>query len=82
MQGHIFREAGSVTEIWVQGMTRRYIVIASPTKRGPIYLIYDTINHVSIESGYGCEKWAQRQADILEEKWRKERTPSSSKAKR
>ena len=38
-------------------MTRRYIVIASPTKRGPIYLIYDTLNQVSIESGYGCEKW-------------------------
>ena len=49
-------------------MTRRYIVIASPTKRGLIYLIYDTLNQVSIESGYGCEKWAQRQADILEGK--------------
>lgn len=48
-------------------MSRRYIVIASPTKRGPIYLIYDILNQVSIESGYGCEKWAQRQADILEE---------------
>ena len=36
-------------------MSRRYIVIASPTKRGLIYLIYDTLNQVSIESGYGCE---------------------------
>ena len=69
MQGHICGEAGSVAEIWVQGMTRRYIVIASPTKRGLIYLIYDTLNQVSIESGYGCEKWAQRQADILEDRW-------------
>lgn len=72
MQGHIFGEKGSAEKVWVQGMTRRYIVIASPTKRGPIYLIYDTLNQVSIESGYGCEKWAQRQADILEDKWRKE----------
>ena len=50
-------------------MSRRYIVIASPTRHGPVYLIYDTLNQVSIESGYGCEKWAQRQADILEEKY-------------
>ena len=63
-------------------MTRRYIVIASPTRHGLIYLIYDTINQVSIESGYGCEKWAQRQADILVDRWKYGKDKSNSKANR
>ena len=63
-------------------MNKRYTVISVPTKDGPTYRIYDRINQCSIEGGFDTEKWAESVAEMMEEKWRKERTPSSSKAKR
>ena len=61
---------------------KRYTVISVPTPRGPEYRIYDRINDCTVEGSWDCEKWAQRQAEVMEEKWRKERTPSSSRVKR
>jgi len=63
-------------------LTKRYTVISVPTKDGPTYRIYDRINQCSIEGGFDTEKWAESVAEMMEEKWRKERTLISSKAKR
>ena len=63
-------------------MTKRYTVISQLTKRGPEYRIYDRVNGATIEGGFGTQKWAESVAEMMEEKWRKERTPSLSKAKR
>lgn len=54
-------------------MTKRYTVISQLTKRGPEYRIFDQLNNVTIEGDWKCEKWAQRQADLMEDKWRHER---------
>ena len=61
---------------------KRYTVITAPSPSGPEYRIYDRINECSIEGGFDTQKWAEAVAEMMEEKWRKERTPSSSKAKR
>ena len=63
-------------------LTKRYTVISAPSPSGPEYRIYDRINECSIEGGFDTQKWAEAVAEMMEEKWRKERTPSSSKAKR
>ena len=42
----------------------------------------DYARKCSIEGGFDTQKWAEAVAEMMEEKWRKERTPSSSKAKR
>ena len=63
-------------------MNKRYIVISRMTSRGPEYRIYDQILECTLEGGFDTQKWAESIAELLEEKWRKERTPSSSKAKR
>ena len=63
-------------------MSKRYTVISQLTKRGPEYRIYDRVNGATIEGGFDTQKWAESVAEMMEEKWRKERTPSSSKAKR
>ena len=72
--------------IYVEEMSemnnKRYTVISVPTRDGPTYRIYDRINQCSIEGGFDTQKWAESVAEMMEEKWRKERTPSSSKAKR
>lgn len=47
---------------------KRYTVITRPTSHGPEYLIYDQVNNVTIEGDWQCEKWAQRQAEVMEEK--------------
>lgn len=63
-------------------LTKRYTVISAPSPSGPVYRIYDRLNECSIEGGFDTQKWAESVAEMMEEKWRKERTPSSSKAKR
>ena len=63
-------------------MNKRYTVISVPTRDGPTYRIYDRINQCSIEGGFDTQKWAESVAEMMEDKWRKERIPSSSKAKR
>lgn len=63
-------------------LTKRYTVISVPTKDGPTYRIYDRVNQCSIDGGFDTEKWAESVAEMMEEKWRKERTLISSKAKR
>ena len=66
----------------MQAENKRYTVISAQTPRGPEYHIYDRINECSIDGGFDTEKWAEAVAEMMEEKWRKERTPSLSKAKR
>ena len=63
-------------------VTKRYTVISAPSPSGPEYRIYDRVNERSIEGGFDTQKWAEAVAEMMEEKWRKERTPSLSKAKR
>jgi len=63
-------------------MTKRYTVISQLTKRGPEYRIYDRVNGATIEGGFDTQRWAESVAEMMEEKWRKERTLISSKAKR
>jgi hypothetical protein len=63
-------------------MNKRYIVISRMTSRGPEYRIYDQILECTLEGGFDTQRWAESIAELMEEKWRKERTPSSSKAKR
>ena len=63
-------------------MTKRYTVISVPTKDGPTYQIYDRINQCSIEGDFDTQRWAESVAEMMEEKWRKERTLISSKAKK
>jgi len=63
-------------------MRKRYIVISRQTPRGPEYRIYDMVNECTLEGGFETQKWAESIAELMEEKWRKERTLISSKAKR
>lgn len=63
-------------------MTKRYTVISQLTKRGPEYRIYDRVNGATIEGGFDTQKWAESVAEMMEDKWRKERTLISLKAKR
>ena len=66
----------------MQAENKRYTVISVPSPSGPEYRIYDRLNACSIEGGFDTQRWAEAVAEMMEEKWRKERTPSSSKAKR
>ena len=63
-------------------LTKCYTVISVPTKDGPTYRIYDRVNDCTIEGVFDTQKWAESVAEMMEEKWRKERTLISSKAKR
>ena len=54
-------------------MTKRYTVISVPTKDGPTYRIYDRINQCSIEGGFDTQKWAESVAEMMEDKWNRER---------
>lgn len=44
---------------------KRYTLTTHATPDGPVYIIVDTLTGAAIESGYGCEKWAQRRADWM-----------------
>ena len=61
---------------------KRYTVITKQTPHDPEYRIYDSEQNLTLEGDFGTLRWAERYAEMLEEKWRKERTPSLSKAKR
>lgn len=52
---------------------KRYIVTSTQTPHGPIYQIEDKVTGAVIESAYKCQIWAEREAKILEEKWKNER---------
>ena len=54
-------------------MTKRYTVISQLTKRGPEYRIYDRVNNATIEGGFDTQKWAESVAEMMEEKWNRER---------
>ena len=54
-------------------MTKRYTVISVPTKDGPTYRIYDRINQCSIEGGFDTQKWAESVAEMMEEKWKRQK---------
>ena len=43
------------------------------TPRGPEYRIYDSLMGASLEGGFDTQKWAERVAEMMEEKWRNER---------
>ncbi len=52
---------------------KRYTVISALTPRGPEYRICDRINQCSIEGGFDTQKWAEAVAEMMEEKYRRER---------
>ena len=54
-------------------MKKRYTVISRLTPRGPEYRIYDSLMGASLEGGFDTQKWAERVAEMMEEKWRHER---------
>ena len=51
---------------------KRYTVISAQTPRGPEYRIYDRINECSIEGGFDTQKWAESEAEMMEDKWKNE----------
>ena len=53
-------------------MNKRYTVISRLTPRGPEYRIYDSLMGASLEGGFDTQKWAERVAEMMESKWRKE----------
>lgn len=50
-------------------MNKRYTVISRLTPRGPEYRIYDSLMGASLEGGFDTQKWAERVAEMMEEKW-------------
>ena len=48
-------------------MSKRYTVTSTQTPHGPIYQIEDKVTGAVIESAYTCEKWAEREAERMEE---------------
>lgn len=52
---------------------KRYTVISHLTPRGPEYRIYDSLMGASLEGGFDTQKWAERVAEMMEEKWRNEK---------
>lgn len=55
---------------------KRYVVISQMTPRGPEYRIYDRVNEATVEGGFDTQKWAEAIADILEEKYGKDKSDS------
>jgi hypothetical protein len=52
---------------------KRYTVISAQTPRGPVYRIYDRINECSIEGGFDTQRWAEAVAEMMEEKYGKDK---------
>lgn len=48
-------------------MNKRYTVTSTQTPHGPIYQIYDRVTGATVESAYKCLKWAEREAERMEE---------------
>lgn len=52
---------------------KRYTVISTLTPRGPEYRIYDRVNDCTIEGGFDTQKWADAVAEMMEEKWKRQK---------
>ena len=52
---------------------KRYTVISAPSPSGPVYRIYDRLNECSIEGGFDTQKWAESVAEMMEEKYGKDK---------
>lgn len=52
---------------------KRYTVIPVPTRDGPTYRIYDRVNECTIEGGFDTQRWAEAVAEMMEEKWKRQR---------
>lgn len=52
---------------------KRYIVISKMTPRGPEYRIYDQLIGCTIEGDWGTQKWAERQAELMEERYEQDK---------
>ncbi len=57
-------------------MSKRYIVISRQTPRGPEYRIYDQILECTLEGGFDTQRWAESIAELLEEKYGKDKSDS------
>ena len=61
-------------------MSKRYTVTSTQTPHGPIYQIEDKVTGAVIESAYTCEKWAEREAERMEDRWKDDRRRKKKKA--
>ena len=57
---------------------KRFVVISQMTSRGPEYRIYDRINEATVEGGFDTQRWAESIADILEEKYGKDKSDNQA----
>lgn len=55
-------------------MNKRYIVISRQTPRGPEYRIYDQVLECTLEGGFDTQRWAESIAELLEEKYGKDKS--------
>ena len=60
-------------------MSKRYVVTSTQTPHGPIYQILDKVTGAVIESAYTCEKWAEREAERMEENEKHKRLTGSKR---
>lgn len=49
-------------------MSKRYTVITKQTPHGVEYRIYDSEQNLTLEGDFGTLRWAERYAEMLEEK--------------
>jgi hypothetical protein len=61
-------------------MSKRYTVTSTQTPHGPIYQILDKVTGAVIESAYRCEKWAEREAERMEDRWKDDKRRKKKKA--
>ena len=54
-------------------MNKRYTVISRLTPRGPEYRIYDSLIGASLEGGFDTQRWAERVAEMMEEKYEQDK---------
>ena len=59
---------------------KRYTVTSTQTPHGPIYQILDKVTGAVIESAYTCEKWAEREAERMEDRWKDDKRRKKKKA--
>ena len=61
-------------------MNKRYTVTSTQPPHGPIYQILDKVTGAVIESAYTCEKWAEREAERMEDRWKDDKRRKKKKA--
>lgn len=49
-------------------MSKRFVVITKQTPHGVEYRIYDSEQNLTLEGDFGTMRWAERYAEMLEEK--------------